>query len=68
MNTIEATAPKTIKERRLLPGEGSGEVLFVTALPKKLGIGGVPVEAYQGKSGLDLYLRTLTNRPNFALL
>src|SRR6266487_7124388 len=66
MNGVEAAKPKPIESPLMLVGEGVEEVLFFSAMLEHLGISGVQVEQYIGKTGLNAYLRTLKVRPGFA--
>jgi len=66
MNGLEAAKPKLIESPLMLVGEGKEEYHFFTALLKHLGISGVQVEQYIGKTGLNAYLRTLKVRPGFS--
>ena len=49
----------------MLIGEGVEEVLFFEGFVNNLGISGVQIEQYNGKSGLGAYLKALKNRSGF---
>src|SRR2546422_10484935 len=68
MNGASGTAPKPIEATRMLLGEGVEEEVFLQALLSHLGISGVQVEQYSGKSKLAPFLKALKNRSGFAQL
>src|SRR2546422_686832 len=68
MNGALGTAPKPIEATRMLLGEGVEEELFLKALLTHLGIAGVQVENYCGKSNLAPFLKALKNRSGFTQL
>lgn len=62
----QSREPKELIKPKLLIGEGREESDFFTALLAHLAITDVQVEAYNGKSNLGSYLKTLRVRPGFA--
>jgi hypothetical protein len=66
MSDIVAGKPRAIEKTRILLGEGVEEELFFGALLKHLGIPGVQVENYGGKSKLGDYLKALSLRTGFS--
>lgn len=68
MNGIKASGPKPIEATRMLIGEGIEEVLFFEGLLTNLGISGVQIESFNGKSSLGSYLKALKNRSGIARL
>lgn len=66
MNGTAGIAPIPIEATRMLLGEGKEENVFLDALLKHLGISGVQVENYGGKSNLSPFLKALKNRSGFA--
>ena len=65
MNGAPGAAPKPVEATRMLLGEGVEEELFLKALLAHLGISGVQVENYGGKSNLAPFLKALKNRSGF---
>ena len=68
MNDASGIAPNSIAATRMLLGEGREEEIFLEALLAHLGITGVQVERYNGKSNLAPFLKALKNRSGFAQL
>src|SRR6266513_1339041 len=66
MNDAPGIAPNPIVATRMLLGEGREEEIFLGALLAHLGITGVQVERYNGKSNLAPFLKALKNRSGFA--
>src|SRR5436309_10873396 len=66
MNHAPRIAPNPIAATRLLLGEGREEEIFLDALLAHLGITGVQIERYNGKSNLAPFLKALKNRSGFA--
>ena len=65
MNGTHGVSPKPIESTRMLLGEGVEEELFLNALLKNLGLSGVQVENYGGKTNLLPFLKALKNRSGF---
>ena len=57
MNDAPGIAPNPIASTRMLLGEGREEEIFLDALLAHLGITGVQVERYNGKSNLAPFLK-----------
>ncbi|SRR6266516_4005290 len=66
MNDAPGIAPNPIAATRMLLGEGREEEIFLGALLAHLGITGVQIERYDGKSNLAPFLKALKNRSGFA--
>ena len=66
MNGTPEVTPRPIEATPMLLGEGKEEEVFLEALLKHLGIFGVQVENYGGKSNLAPLLKALKNRSEFA--
>ena len=66
MNGNSGIAPRPIEARRLLLGEGKEEEIFLEACLKHLGVSGVQIENYGGKSNLAPFLQALKRRSGFA--
>jgi hypothetical protein len=66
MSDTVAGKPRAIEATRMLLGEGVEEELFFKALLDHLGIPGVQIEQYGGKSKLALYLQALPLRSGFS--
>jgi hypothetical protein len=60
--------PRPLEQPKLRVGEGIEEVLFFEALLRHLGITGVQVEDFKGKSNLRPYLRAIRARTGFSQL
>lgn len=65
MSVSHTVVPKPIEATRILIGEGREEELFLGALLNNIGIMGVQVESYNGKSELGPFLKALKNRSGF---
>src|SRR5712691_7327615 len=68
MSEAPRAAPRPVEATRMLLGEGVEEELFLKALLTHLGISGVQVENYGGKSNLAPFLKALKNRSGFSQL
>lgn len=66
--TPELPEKFSIKQPKLLIGEGVDEVSFFNALLKHLGIGDIQVHHYDGKDKLSAFLQTLRISPDFSQL
>ena len=67
-NPLSPSSPETIRNKKLLLGEGREEFFFFSALLEHLKIADVQVESYGGKDNLRNFLATLILRPGFSNL